>query len=644
MQSSRESRLPKRAGGFEFWTAVAALSGAGAVASVRLATPPTLDEIWTTVVLFFVLPSLLILALGRAWRAAGVTISVLMPVIWLLVAREASDSPLLWLVPAGAAVLIVLAAWRAARRPVPPAFAVASVLLALASLLWPAPGRPVEGPRVVVVGVDGATWGRIDPLVAAGRLPHFATAAEGGHRATLRSLTSLFSPQVWSTIATGCPPAVHGIEDFANRQSDFQVGRIWDQMRAEGRTFGVCGWFFTWPPPSNLGEHDFVIPSTFAPDSQAFPPEYSFFWRIWVRERHGREQAISYPEAGLRAFQLGVRLSTLRRALLDLADRQVRDRTARDQYWRSRRIFAAFQGDIFAELVRRRRPEFAAVLFKPVDSVSHMYWKYLEPEGFPEVADTDRARYGGVIDELYVEIDRNLGKILESSPEDVDLLVVSDHGFQPLSRGRIADRFCRIRTENLIAALGLTQDLFGTNVDDRVYLRALSRSPEERDELLDRLQATLADARLSGEAEPVFDVVREGGVVCLTLAPRPGLTPDAHIVLDRREHPFEDLIRIDREAVRSGAHHPDGVYLLSGPSATRSTRADSLHVLDVAPTVAALLDLPTSPLWPGRPAVEGGSTPDVRVAEYPPPSESPSEPREIDWTLKEKLKALGYLE
>jgi len=55
-----------------------------------------------------------------------------------------------------------------------------TAVLALAAAVLPplacdrAPAPPPGSRRVVVVGVDGATWGVMSPLLAAGRLPRLA--------------------------------------------------------------------------------------------------------------------------------------------------------------------------------------------------------------------------------------------------------------------------------------------------------------------------------------------------------------------------------------------------------------------------------------------------------------------------------------
>ncbi|HNX99042.1 MAG TPA: alkaline phosphatase family protein, partial [Candidatus Aminicenantes bacterium] len=64
----------------------------------------------------------------------------------------------------------------------------------------PAPGtRPV----VVLVGLDGADWSLIDPLIDQGKLPLFKELKEKGAWGTLRTATPAKSPVIWTSIATG---------------------------------------------------------------------------------------------------------------------------------------------------------------------------------------------------------------------------------------------------------------------------------------------------------------------------------------------------------------------------------------------------------------------------------------------------------
>lgn len=623
------------------WAFVIALSCASTIAAVRLLRPMTLDEKLTVAVLLLLLPALLILLFAFVHRRAGLAIAILIPLFATGLVYRSTDPPLIWAVPLIAIGMIVTAAGSMRRKGPSRVAALVALAVCLAIYLWPLPGSPQYGPRVLLIGVDGATWKRVDPMLAEADLPHFQRLIDAGKRARLRSLPSLYSPRIWSSIATGCTPDVHGIKGFTYHQKDYKVGRIWDMMKHQGRSFGTCGYFFTWPPLPDLGPNDFMIPSFIAPDDQVYPPQYTFLRKFAAPGGLRPRTALT---AGLQALRGGVRLSTLRRAIAFIVTSRVRKYSPLDSNYRGRQLYAAMQGDIFAELIRTRRPEFATVLFTQIDKVSHRYWKYVNPEGFDEVTAAQIERYGDAVNALYREIDRNLGKFIGSAPEDVDFIIVSDHGFRPLLR-QVSGQFCRIRTENLLATLGMEARAIGTNVDQKVYLRAIESTEADRERTLVQLESILGNAHVVGEAQPLFEVTRDEGQLRLTIAPRDAFPENAEILLAGEARPVKLLIHAAIEALYSGEHHPDGIYIISGPAAARAVETDSLHVLNVAPTIAALLELPVSPRWTAPPALRDVSLSALEIADYPPPVGALADaPIQIDKDIKEKLRSIGYLQ
>jgi len=632
---------------FRFWLFVTLLAGTGSLAAARLATPLSVDEKGTAFLLFFVLPAVPILLFGAVRRWAGTIVAALLPFLWLYLSLEGSDGVLLWIIPVAAGAAIVWAARASSSTRVPSSMAAfAAIVLGTGALLWPGPARPSEGPRVLLVGIDGATWDRIDPLLDSGKLPCIERLLENGRRAKLRSLPSMYSPQVWTTIATGCLPDNHGIEDFSNKQDDLQVGRIWDRLYSEGRSFGTYAWYFTWPPFADLGDHDFVVPSYLVPQPESFPPQYNFVVESRMcKPVRSRGRLLSLKIA-VNAFRYGVRISTLRRAFLEAIDNLVWNRPVQERTWRNWRFDVALKADLFAELIRTRQPEFAAILFTEVDRVSHFHWEPPHPGESPKTESSGETLYGYPVDAVYAETDRSLEKILDSAPREVNLLVVSDHGFQP-TRRTMAGKFCRINVTNLIEALGVADRLSGRNIDPRIYLRPKSLSPEERSRLLDQVEPILAAVCAADSGIPLFEIKREGGGLWLILNPRNTISEDARIVLSGKEYPFEEFVEASEIPAWSGVHHPDGVYLLAGPSAARSVSTESLHVVDVAPTLATLLQLPVSPMWTGRSAVRPPQSSQREVLEYPPPARSAKAFDRNDEAyqkmLEDKLRAIGYL-
>lgn len=103
--------------------------------------------------------------------------------------------------------------------------------------------------KVAVIGIDGADWSVIRPMMDAGRMPHLAGLVARGQEGVLRSIEPTYSPVVWNTIFSGQPPEVHGLADWYRSDArSRRVPLLWDIYGAHGRsslTLNVPG---TWPP------------------------------------------------------------------------------------------------------------------------------------------------------------------------------------------------------------------------------------------------------------------------------------------------------------------------------------------------------------------------------------------------------------
>ena len=87
-------------------------------------------------------------------------------------------------------------------------------------LLWwfyQQPSSSIEGSldhKAVVIGLDGADWELLEPLIEEGAVPNLARLKDRGASAMLRSAQPMLSPLLWTIAATGKKPEEHGILDF----------------------------------------------------------------------------------------------------------------------------------------------------------------------------------------------------------------------------------------------------------------------------------------------------------------------------------------------------------------------------------------------------------------------------------------------
>ena len=68
--------------------------------------------------------------------------------------------------------------------------------------------------RVVFIGLDGATFSILDPLMQDGTMPFLAKFTVKGVRAVLHSTPHPLTPPAWTSMVTGRSPGEHGIFDF----------------------------------------------------------------------------------------------------------------------------------------------------------------------------------------------------------------------------------------------------------------------------------------------------------------------------------------------------------------------------------------------------------------------------------------------
>jgi hypothetical protein len=112
--------------------------------------------------------------------------------------------------------------------------------------------------RVVLIGLDGADWLFLDPLLDRGDMPNLARIIARGARGVLDAPKPMISPPIWTSIATGLRPEDHGILDFVTRDPDGgemrpigsydrRVPAAWIILSALGLPVGVVGWWATWP-------------------------------------------------------------------------------------------------------------------------------------------------------------------------------------------------------------------------------------------------------------------------------------------------------------------------------------------------------------------------------------------------------------
>lgn len=300
-----------------------------------------------------------------------------------------------------------------------------AALAALAVFGWRT--RRPAGPRVLLVGVDGADPQIIDRLVADGRLPTFARLRREGAYGRLRSREPLLSPIVWTTIVTGRKAQDHGVLDFVEIATDGgpvpitsgrrRVAALWNVASERGLRTGFVGWYGSFPAERVQG---FQVS-----DRLAFHQ---------VRSQRATEGA-TYP-AGL-ANELRRRLGEPASDLAQTRERFLADPHAVLSPDGERRLGELARIHATSEFYRRAlpilngryRPDLLGVYFEMIDACGHLFMEDAPPRR-PEVADEDFRAFAGTVDRCYEYQDEVLGDALKLAGRRTVALVLSDHGFK----------------------------------------------------------------------------------------------------------------------------------------------------------------------------------------------------------------------
>jgi Flp pilus assembly protein TadD/predicted AlkP superfamily phosphohydrolase/phosphomutase len=298
--------------------------------------------------------------------------------------------------------------------------------------------------RLLIVGLDGADWEILDPLIEQGRLPHLASLIRNGTRAKLLSISPMLSPVVWTTVATGVEPSRHGILDFLVPDPTGGPGEpvtsahrtaptIWQILSRAGSRVGVVGWWASWPaePINGYMVSDRIAYQLFGYRSDADVEE----GKVWPPEIYPRvRQAIVSPDAI--AWEDVVPYLDGSRLRIEEFDETEAGRL--DEF---RTLLAAGRTyrDIAVTLSADDPPELEAVYFEGTDTVGHLFMPFRPPR-LAGVDKRSHESFRHVVDRYYETADSYLGDLLEGRGEEWTVMILSDHGFlSGASRPRTSD-------------------------------------------------------------------------------------------------------------------------------------------------------------------------------------------------------------
>ena len=510
--------------------------------------------------------------------------------------------------------------------------------------------------RLLIIGLDGATFDVILPWVEQGKLPNIAKLLARGTHGELKSTIPSMTFPSWTSFMTGKNPGKHGIFDFTEREpggygirfvnATYMKSRtIWQLLGDMGKRVAAISVPVTYPPEKVNG---IMISGFDAPgmsrgkaDARSmYPPELHQELVDKVGGYAITANAVALagaPDKALRAIQATI------------------DQKAKCAKY----LYQKEPWDLFM------------IVLGETDSIAHHFWKYHDsrcPLGGPGPS----AALRDAIFSIYERADAFIGDMVKNAWEGTTVMLVSDHGTGGCSDDAVylnlwleqegflryradADSALRSRTSRLTMACVDRAKKIGVKVvppaikawllrrrpglvnrmesylrfntidweqtvafaDENPYypeiwLNVRGREPQGqvsqgaeyekvRDQIIERLHGWL-------DPQNGQRVVREAfRREALYTGPYVDKAPDILVEWNLKDGytyvprlskagsgalPLRKLRGAERASTKSGSHREFGIFALAGEGVREGTVVKGAEIIDVAPTILYLLGAP----------------------------------------------------
>jgi len=467
--------------------------------------------------------------------------------------------------------------------------------------------------KVLIIGLDGATWKVLNPLIEMGRLPNIQCLVEHGVLGTLESVFPPVTGPAWLSMATGKNPGKTGIFDFLNRRNDalsaesvnsghFIKNRTyWDYLSAQGFRVGILNHPMLFPPYPING---FMVSGLGASS------ETQITYPLELKEK------LNHVTGG---YELVISWNNPR-------------------YYDNKELFIEDLKKILIKKIkaaeyclRNHELDLALIIFQESDILQHCMWEDWE--------DCDSEFHKEFVN-YWELLDEAVGRVVDSAGNNSTVMVVSDHGFGPLNENFLINKWL-VKEGYLVK----TNRISG-NLKDMIRrggkplkktIRYIFPSFSERmsaklreslgDEVLNSIDMEKSTAFAAGYTSSAhgaiyiqkdnvknYENIRQEIISRLEkFSSSQGFSlkcfraedlywgenikyaPDILLVIDNhrcniqtnKSHGpiFSSSIPIKN---KSGSHRKEGIFICSGPTVKQSKHISRAKLLDIAPTVLYL--------------------------------------------------------
>ncbi|QRV14401.1 alkaline phosphatase family protein [Haloterrigena salifodinae] len=427
--------------------------------------------------------------------------------------------------------------------------------------------RGDDAPRVAFIGVDGVPYSLLSENEEL--FPNFAAIADEGTAGEISSIVPPESSACWPSLTTGVNPGETGVYGFQDREvgtydtyvpmgREVQADRVWDRVQEDGRKATVMNVPVTFPPQRNVQRmvSGFLSPGL---EKAAYPDDVRDYletldYRIDVNPKLGHQEDKS--------------------EFIEDAHATVDARFEAFKHYIEEDDWDLFFG-----------------VFMTTDRVNHFLFKDYERDG----------EYKDEFIEFYQKVDDYIGRLRDALPEDVTMIVASDHGFTSLDYEVHFNEW--LREEGWLSFKTDDPEELGDIADDtkaysfipgRFYINLEGREPrgsvpeDEYDEVRDQLKADLEALEGPNGNKVVERVVEKEEAF---RGDHDDIAPDL-VAIPNKGFDLKSGFKADSDIFtsgpRNGMHSFDNTSLyMDTPEAT----IGDADLFDITPTILDLLEV-----------------------------------------------------
>ena len=420
--------------------------------------------------------------------------------------------------------------------------------------------------KLIVMEFNELCPSLISKFIDQGRLPNFKK---------LRELSKTYitdanvegealNPWVqWVSVHTGLKADEHKVFRL-NEIKNFKGNFTWDELSAQGLKCWICGSMNAAHGAKFNGE---LVPDPWSEDilphpSNEFEPYFEFVQSAVIG--HSRNEKAS-PSSFIKFMTgNGLRFGTFVKLALQI----IREKFDPSISWKRAMLLDQIQFDLFKHRFQKNNPEFSTFFSNSTAHYQHHYWKDFEPEKFSETTPDEKKK--NAVLSGYQNADDLIGKAMKLGGSETALVFCTALSQQPFTEK--ARFYYNINSK---AALFEKFNIPGHVKLKPVMAEQFHLECESEDEAIN-LENHLQGFHMEHDhyfhegSRQVFLTSREGTIVHAQCRCTKEVEAESKIINTKTQEtmPFYDAF-FQMDDVKSGHHHPDGLYWFYDPASAK---------------------------------------------------------------------------